>query len=606
MQYSFDGNEAVNKDADIGKKRPAKPFWRSKLENMLLYKKMIVSLILTFSALLLIFFLALKVMLTQYDRTLYQTNAALLKNLITTLEEKYSDLERLSYRALSDPEIQNNLYKMKNAREPFEISAYRKNLYEKLTMFNFSNPYIESTHLVIKGQNHISLGDSEIFSSLYKHKHALQSACEQADGKETWYYTAGRPTVLVLGRQILQMRHLRLGELGQLYFMIDLKRLITDSLNETGFYKAGAEFLLLNQKKIVFPAQVKEDLTKIHLTKSYAILSLEGKTKFVTGDRSSRFGWSCLYLQDYDQIFHEVKFVSAVSLLAVLFLSLALWFFLRRQLKKFFRHLDYLVMKIQHFGKTEEDLPQLYDYSERKDEIGMVHQYFDEMTERVRRLRNENFEKQILLKDTQIHMLQLQINPHFLYNTLDTINWIALQKHVDEIAQISQALARLFRISVKENADLIPFKQELAILDNYLTIQKIRFGDSFDFVRILDSEPEGLLVPKLCLQPLVENALKHALEHTAEACTIYLETQNQADCFVIIVSNTGSQFKEEIIEKLRHPGTVPPGSGIGLINIDARMRLLFGEAYHVEIYNEDEKATIKLRIPKQRADSADE
>ncbi len=577
--------------------------FHSRIDNFIhgfsLYRKLIITLLCVFLLLLFVFLISLNLMLLKYDHTLYETNAALLRNVVSRIETEFKDLEDLSFSFLSDSEVQESLIKLKYEDNQYEISKLRKRLYSALTSYVIKNNYVESIHLYLNEQDNFSLGNNHDYRNYISEN--LIKRTQSARGQVIWDKAGKNPDYYLLGRQILQIKYLTLDELAQVYVVFNINNLIQDTLKETGFDESGADFLLLNDQEILYPPDFRNSRFTVSLNNNFEIQTLHDEKIFISQAYSSEYGFRCIYLQNYNQIFKDIQRARHLCIVAVFIFSVLLLIVLRRQIKKVFRHLDYLLMKIKHFGKTEEDLPVIYDYSQRQDEIGLIHQHFDEMTESVRRLKNENYEKEILLKDTKIRMLQQQINPHFLYNTLDTINWRAQQYGIDEIATMSRALAHLFRTAVSGPGELISLKQELAILDSYLAIQKIRFGDRFEFIATIDPDLENLLVPKLCIQPLVENALKYTLDYTMEDCSIYLDIKDKGDHFVIIVSNTGSQFEDDILQKLRDKSFEANGSGIGLMNIDDRLRLLFGEDYGLEIYNYEERATIKLKIPKDRS-----
>ena len=197
-------------------------------------------------------------------------------------------------------------------------------------------------------------------------------------------------------------------------------------------------------------------------------------------------------------------------------------------------------------------------------------------------------------------MLQQQINPHFLYNTLDTINWMAQKYGADDISTMVRSLGNLFRASITGEGDLIPLADELAVLDNYIQIQKIRFKDRLVFELVVPEDISHIFVPKLCIQPLVENALKHAMEYTDEICTIRVTVREREGSYRIKVANTGSQFEEDLLWKIEHRQITPQGSGVGLVNIDSRLKLIYGDHYGLTFYNKNGMAVVMLSIPKER------
>ena len=222
------------------------------------------------------------------------------------------------------------------------------------------------------------------------------------------------------------------------------------------------------------------------------------------------------------------------------------------------------------------------------------------MTHSVKVLRDENYDKQLLVRDSAIKMLQQQINPHFLYNTLDTINWMAQKYGADDISVMVRSLGNLFRASIADQKDIIPLSEELKVLSDYIRIQEIRFKDRLHFELDTPEKTSQIFVPKLCIQPLVENALKHAMEDTDELCRIRVTIQEMEKDYQIQVSNTGSQFEEDLLQKIENREITPQGSGVGLLNINSRLKLLYGDNYGLKFYNKGGKAVVMLSIPKEQ------
>ena len=236
-------------------------------------------------------------------------------------------------------------------------------------------------------------------------------------------------------------------------------------------------------------------------------------------------------------------------------------------------------------------------------EVQNLSDSFGHMVGRIQQLMTTVREEEIVLRKTELKALQAQINPHFLYNTLDTINWMAQKYGADDISTMVRSLGNLFRAAVNSKEDLIPLKKELDVLKDYIRIQQIRFGDRLDFQLHVPDDISHIYVPTLCIQPLVENALKYALEFSDDVCHITVTISEKDTVYQITVANTGSYFEDDLIWKLEHRQVTPQGSGVGLVNINSRLKLLFGDRYGLSIYNEDGMAIVLLSIPKEREDS---
>lgn len=216
--------------------------------------------------------------------------------------------------------------------------------------------------------------------------------------------------------------------------------------------------------------------------------------------------------------------------------------------------------------------------------------------ERYLDMRNEEYTNELLMRRAQFAALQSQINPHFLYNTLEALRSDAIVAGVDEIAEIAEALARFFRYSISQSDDMVPISQELQNAQNYFRIQQYRFGDRFKMK--VDAQLEELsqfLMPKLMLQPIIENSILHGLDSKiGGGCVTISVTVTQCH-IIIVVSDDGvgippdqlDALKQDIFRKEQTPSTSgkkdSPHSRMALRNVHQRIRFLFGEEYGLNI-----------------------
>ena len=252
-----------------------------------------------------------------------------------------------------------------------------------------------------------------------------------------------------------------------------------------------------------------------------------------------------------------------------------------------------------------------YDW---QDEMGMLLHSYNQMGQRI----NESIEKiyvyQLNQKQTELKMLQFQINPHFLYNTLNTISSIALLEGVDEIAKISDNLSSMFQYNIK-GSDIVPFGQEFKQVNRYMTIQTIRFPGKYEFTQHI---PEALYdepVLKFVLQPLVENSLKHAFPKMRETNQIDLEAYYDGEDIEIRIRDNGigmnSDIVRELNEELEKMDTktlvANVDRGIGLRNVNARIKNFYGKEYGIKIKSkESEYTVIQIRIHRIAGDKQEE
>ena len=211
-----------------------------------------------------------------------------------------------------------------------------------------------------------------------------------------------------------------------------------------------------------------------------------------------------------------------------------------------------------------------------------------------RRLYGEE-QQRLQQKQAEYMALQNQINPHFLYNSLEAIRADALMADCEEIAETTEALGTFFRYTISNLQQYVTFSDELDNVENYFTVQKSRFGDKISME--VEMENEALLearMPKLILQPLVENAIVHGLEGKIGGGTVRIVIENSDRTLFLRVRDDGMGIPEEEVERLNRrfsmedPGPADSGGrrgGIALVNVNSRIRLMFGEDYGLKIYS---------------------
>lgn len=221
---------------------------------------------------------------------------------------------------------------------------------------------------------------------------------------------------------------------------------------------------------------------------------------------------------------------------------------------------------------------------------------FNLMTGEIRRLLEDNYLRMIKEKEYQIKVLQAQINPHFLYNTLDTINWLAMDSGRPEISSMVQSLATLFREATKQQQYLIPLSEELMLLSCYVTIQKIRLEERLEVVFSIPEECMNLKIPKLSLQPILENSVKYAAEVTMKPCVIEIHAKKRSNHLILYIWDNGPGIPKQILTQIKER-TIPNNTGIGLLNIEERIQMLGGTGSGLKIYSRKGKGTwVKLCI----------
>ena len=248
-----------------------------------------------------------------------------------------------------------------------------------------------------------------------------------------------------------------------------------------------------------------------------------------------------------------------------------------------------------------EEHPENYRYSPAPNhiaELQMISDSFGQMAWIVQSVMEKNRREEEMLRKTELKALQAQINPHFLYNTLDSIQWLCERGQTENAVKMVGALGRLFRISISRGHELIPIRDELRHVESYLIIQKYRYSDRFSYRFDVDETLGGYLCSKITLQPLVENAIYHGIEPLIDEGEITISVKPDGEDIMMIVSDNGvGMTNEQVSELLRKERS--DSTGIGIKNVNDRIKIYFGEKYGVRVESElDEGTRIYVRIPR--------
>ncbi|SFC30960.1 cache domain-containing sensor histidine kinase [Clostridium uliginosum] len=229
------------------------------------------------------------------------------------------------------------------------------------------------------------------------------------------------------------------------------------------------------------------------------------------------------------------------------------------------------------------------------DEIGELSRGFNDMIKEIDRLILEDYKKELLVQQAEFKSLKSQVNPHFLYNSLGVISWMARLGEIDSVVEATDALANFFRYNVNSNEDTVTVKKECEQINSYLTVQNYRYKDRFEINIDIQEDILEYRILKLMLQPLVENAIVHGLEEKVGQGTLIINGFKDGDnlCFQIKDNGVGIENSKT------------KGEGIGLNNLDKRIKLFYGERYGVFYTKEEEFTVFSVIVPKKEEKISD-
>lgn len=574
------------------------------LSNLPLKQKLSCIILSVLTLILLFFLLALQISKYSYNEQLYRAIAGNLSFSASTISKHLKNIESFSSVVIAQKEVQESLDAVNSNDDVLTLSKNYSLLNEVVSTYQQTYKQNNLSCIALVNPRFTNCSNFPVMSRIPPEflREILQKAA-QASGSAVWISDSSNH-YLILSRQIRKTENLSLKPLGYLLLFINLDDLVGDANQAVNTYESGHYLIYDNEKLIYHSEGISQDWALLlyeKLQRPYDIIKQNRHKYFAVRSRIPSYEWNYINLIPYDDINRSIVAVFQlilVILLAGLLLSL---FVAHIMMRYVVRDFELLLHKMEIFSQTELQLPESrIDYSQRSDEIGKLHQSFDAMAERIQHLVNTNYRYQILNRDARLKALESQINPHFLYNTLETVNWRAKALKDDTISNIVQSLAALLRATLSNEKSLVPLNYELNLVNNYITIQKIRFEERLLF-RFYDSEcTENLknaLVLPLIIQPLLENAIRYGMEEMTETCEISVYPYQRGDFLIIEVANQGSSFEENLLENLQNGSKSSHGFGIGLLNINQRIQMLFGDSYGLSFRNEEDKAIAIITLP---------
>ncbi len=384
---------------------------------------------------------------------------------------------------------------------------------------------------------------------------------------------------------------------------------ISDYVDEVGIGRHGYCFIMDDggeiiyhpQQQLLYSGLKKEPAAKMC---SRADGSYEENEIIFTVRTLENCGWRVVGVSYFHELVtakeREVAGLSVMILVIVLLVTLLCSYSMSCMVS---RPIQRLVNAMGEFEKNAENFS--YRAKGGSKEIQALSQSFDHMVRQIQDLMNRVRQEEISLRKTELKALQAQINPHFLYNTLDAIGWLCEEERSRDAVEMVNALAKLFRISISRGHELITIEKELEHAGNYLKIQNFRYKNQFTYDFQVEEECLGYYCNKITLQPIIENAIYHGLDRMVDEGHIVVRVYGEEDDVVLEVEDNGVGMTKEQCHSIlqKEPGDV---SGIGIKNVNDRIKIYFGEDYGIMIESEPDVGTkVKIRMPKLKKEDVE-
>ncbi len=506
--------------------------------------------------------------------------------------------------------------------ETLQISECRQRLVEQFRTILKSRNDIRNIGLIQKDGN-------RLFNNGGQQKNAYLDLDTQA-----WYKNA-----ITSNRSVLTSSHVQHVIRGERPWVITVSRGVrnfTGSGNREGVvfidlnYSAISElcdqnsigskgyvFLLDQDGNVVYHPQQQQLYNELQTENIDLVMNTDKETlmdgsgdnaRIYTISRSEKTGWTVVGCTNVAELLKDSKKARSIYVLVAAILvviALVLSNFIARNITRPLQQLRDSMARVQEgdFGAAEVEVTS-------RNEVGSLTRSFNVMTSRIQELMKQNIYEQQQKRKSELKALQSQINPHFLYNTLDSIIWMAEGKKNEEVVVMTASLARLLRQSISNEEEQVPIGQEVEYARSYLTIQKMRYKDKLEFQIQVDAQIMRVPIIKLVLQPLIENAIYHGLKYKEGKGLLIVRGYREGENAVLQIKDNGAGMDEQTLSHIFEKHKVNYRSnGVGVYNVQKRLQLYYGMDYGITYSSKQgEGTTASIVIPmnvipmKQEAD----
>ena len=520
----------------------------------------------------------------------------------------------LLYQIYKDDQVIDNVITLTDDKKSHKAVAYNQ-IIKRMKQYRNSDAGIRCLSIICPDGMTVTYDfetDSSLNTIWYDYPDMRQSPpyCEAIDAPgmvltDTMYFEGGENAghFFHISKRLFDFNNLEKGSIGTIVMSVDQK--ILNSICGNGTTQDNSINFILNkeQRVISYP---DEDFTGISInpdlsTEEFVKVSgyLKNKKVALNQYEDADTGWIFCNAYDRDYMLRDVTRTQGMQVgITVLLLGFAviLTLYTVRNMDKSVKSVVEGMQEVKK-GNLDVVVPV-----QSFDEIGTITDNFNEMTVKVRELIQEVTEAEEHQKNAEIRALEAQINPHFLYNTLDSINWMAIEKEEYEISKMIRNLGVILRYSVNKSNQIVTIRELSDWLEKYISLQQMRFNDAFSYCLNIDKDTYDRTVYKLLLQPFVENAIIHGFKEMESGGLLQIDIMpaENDQGIVIIIEDNGKGMPQEMLKCYndREEAIKDEGKSIGLHNAFSRMNMYYGEKASWNVSSMEGMGTvITLRLP---------
>lgn len=592
---------------------------KQKFKNLSMQKKMMLVFAVPVSILsLLILCVAYPVLNGKYrERLLYSMNQSCVQA-AAFLESYVENMKYLSDLMGTDAELQRILTKEGFAEKKTIPEEYREfdRLRVRLTDIELSNPMfrigIYVPDEVFYSSNHQFVYPESELTSLSEYEQMRQAF----DRGGIWFSTGTEKNPANIRESyetlvLYSVIHSAYGDGKALCIskvstdLEDLKEVLKNAnVTEQGFsclVNEKNEILFSSERTQAQRRKVNEAWIRKKEIRKNQQVEVKGQKYFISSQELKGMEWKLLTLTPLEEIEQQGQMVGiifvAVGVGTVLTVLVSSWLLSRYYVMRLIR------VRSRMKSLQEGDMNTGFSLEERvesEDEISEIYYSFNDMVERLRKLLQEHYRMGKSVKAAELKALQAQINPHFLYNTLDLVNWMAMDYGASEIADIAYNLAKFYRLSLNHGKNILTIAEELEHVRAYVEIENFHFEQAIRLEICVPEQLQTLACPNIILQPFVENAIVHGIAEFPEIteCNIRICAEQKDKDIEFLVWDDGRGIPEDQLEEIVSVDLQNNTKGYGVKNINFRLKLYYGETYGVIYENTCKEGTkVRIRIP---------
>ncbi len=521
--------------------------------------------------------IALQASFNIYDRKLYEKSLQELEFFTQKVNDDLMAIENLSYTLAMDEGVQEALREAKDAKYLSQEYYYRLLPIRKIFLDEVNiHPIVKNAMYMDRKDIRISVGtDCGIVSDEIYGR--LLSMCEEARGADVVLPPSEAFPYQLSGRDILETQNARLTYLGTVIITSDIAQMIEKKKKELK-YADSYLYVYSGDGMIYGNDKALSELPSMEQEQGYEIVRYQSERYFMSYLKAEKNGWMYVNYVPYHEIFGQMlilRYGMLGGLTAVFFAALYVLVKVSYILTNPLHHLTEAMYLVER-GAFREAM-EFLKVEDRHDETGLLTQEFRIMLEKIDSLIHENYEKQILMKNTRYQMLQAQINPHFMSNTLNAVNWMIKAGENHDASRMIVELGNLLQAAVSPEL-YTTVEREMEIAESYITIQQFRYRSRVVFTVEKQGSLKEYIVPCMILQPLIENAIYYGADRSLSVCGIHVSAMESEKGMVLCVRDEGAGMSADELEAVRSGAIEPKGHGIGLKNIRERLRMVYSDS----------------------------